>query len=64
MSKKCTFCNKIYNSSMATYNYQKINRIKKFYLCRSCKVIVQPKSIKNLYVKQDSSNYNLNKNFA
>lgn len=62
MIKKCTFCNKIYSSSISTYNYQKKNSIKKFYFCNSCKIIIQPKLIKNLYVKQDSSNYNLRKN--
>ena len=63
MIKKCLFCKKKYNSSLTTFNYQKKIAIKKFYLCNSCKVIVQPKLIKNLYTKQDSSNYNLTKNF-
>ena len=63
MIKKCKFCNNKYSSSINTYDYQKIKSKNKFYLCNSCKLLVQPKLLKNLYVKQDSSNYNLSKNF-
>ena len=63
MIKKCKFCNNKYSSSITTYDYQKIKDKTKFYLCSSCKILIQPKLLKDLYVKQDSSNYNLNKNF-
>jgi len=63
MKKKCLFCKKIYDSSLTTFNYQKKITVQKFYLCKSCKVFIQPKLIKNQYTKQDSSNYNLTRNF-
>jgi len=63
MKKKCKFCFKIYNSNILAFNYLKAKKIRKFYQCNSCKVIVQPEAIRNLYIDQDSSNYNMSKNF-
>ena len=63
MNTKCKFCNNRYNLTITAHNYHKIKNIGKFYQCSSCKVMIQPKVIKNLYNKQDSSNYNLSKNF-
>lgn len=64
MIKKCLFCKNTYKTSISTYNYQEKNtKNNKFFLCKKCKIIIQPKFIKNLYTKQDSSNYNFNKNF-
>ena len=56
MKKKCLFCKKIYDSSLTTYNYQKKISVQKFYLCKSCKVFIQPKLIKgpdSIYIYQN-----------
>ena len=63
MNKKCKFCKNKYNSFIAAYNYQNRKNFGKFYKCHSCKIMIQPKVIKNLYSDQNSSNYNLHKNF-
>ena len=63
MKKKCKFCGKILSPEINSHNYQTNNPDGKFYECKSCKVLIQPKKFNNLYVNQNSSNYNLNKNF-
>ena len=63
MNKNCKFCNKPFHSSLAVHNFYIIKSIGSFYKCDTCKVMIQPKELKNLYVNQDSSNYNFNKNF-
>ena len=63
MKKKCKFCNNLIKSSFAVYNYHITGSTGRFYECESCKIMYQPKIIKNLYTNQESSNYNLNKNF-
>tara|TARA_B100001093_G_scaffold519616_1_gene609478 strand:+ start:777 stop:1550 length:774 start_codon:yes stop_codon:yes gene_type:complete len=40
-----------------------MKNVGKFYKCDPCEVMVQEKKFKNLYDNQDSSNYNLRKNF-
>lgn len=62
MRKKCKFCNNKYNFSLLSHSYHKTKIKRKFFECSLCKVMVQPKLIKNLYTNQDSSNYNLSKN--
>ena len=63
MKKKCKFCNNLIKSSFSVYNYHIAESSGRFYVCESCKIMYQPKLIKNLYNNQESSNYNLNKNF-
>lgn len=63
MNKKCKFCNKKFYFSLVTHDYHKRSSHGKFYKCCTCKVMIQPKLIQNLYKNQNSSNYNLNKNF-
>ncbi len=63
MNKRCKFCNNKYSFTIKAYNYCEAKKFGYFYKCDSCKIIIQPKLIKNLYDNQDSTNYNLNKNF-
>ena len=63
MNKRCKFCNNKYSFNIKAYNYCEAKKFGYFYKCESCKIIIQPKLIKNLYDTQDSANYNLNKNF-
>ena len=63
MKKKCKFCNNLIKSSFSVYNYHIAESSGRFYECESCKIMYQPKLIKNLYNNQESLNYNLNKNF-
>ncbi len=63
MIEICKFCNKNYNSLILVSDYYEASSTGKFYECKNCKILVQPKIIKNLYTNQESSNYNLNKNF-
>lgn len=62
MNTRCKFCLSKLDLFIITHNYHKINSDAKFYQCNNCKVIIQPTIIKNLYIDQDSSNYNLSKN--
>tara|TARA_B100000925_G_scaffold129363_1_gene96875 strand:+ start:4885 stop:5742 length:858 start_codon:yes stop_codon:yes gene_type:complete len=61
--KKCKFCKKKFNFKLVASNYIEFKNLGKFYECSSCKIIIQPKEFKNLYDNQESSNYNLRKNF-
>ena len=63
MNIKCKFCGNINDITVKAHNYHKTKNIGKFYQCSACKVMMQPKVIKDLYTNQESSNYNLNKNF-
>lgn len=62
MNKRCKFCKNKYDPIIKAHDYRQNNKAGYFYECKSCKVIIQPKIIKNLYINQKSSNYNLSKN--
>ena len=62
MDKRCKFCKNRYDTIIKAHDYRQNNKAGYFYECKSCKVIIQPKIIKNLYINQKSSNYNLSKN--
>ncbi len=62
MNKRCKFCKNKYDTIIKAQDYRQNNKAGYFYECKSCKVIIQPKIIKNLYINQKSSNYNLSKN--
>lgn len=59
--KNCKFCKKK-AQLVKVCSYNNLNHIGLFYVCKKCRVISQPKIIKNLYQNQNSSNYNLSKN--
>lgn len=61
MIKKCKFCNKKINLISVVYNYYK-NKKGYFGNCNFCNIDIQSKFIKKLYLNQNTSNYNLNKN--
>lgn len=63
MDKRCKFCKNKYNIIIKAHDYRQNKKAGYFYECKSCKVIIQPKIIKNLYINQKSSNYNLSRNF-
>lgn len=62
MDKRCKFCKNKYDTIIKAHDYRQSNKAGYFYECKSCKLIIQPKIIKNLYINQKSSNYNLSKN--
>ncbi len=63
MKKVCKFCKLKISKQLSVCDYNKKKTNAKFYECKNCQVIFQPDKIKYLYNNQDSSNYNLNKNF-
>ena len=63
MNKHCKFCKNKFNLILKVHDYRQNKKYGYFYECKLCKINIQPKIIKNLYTNQESSNYNLNKNF-
>jgi SAM-dependent methyltransferase len=62
MIRKCKFCNKKFNSISVVYDYYKNKSTGYFGKCNFCNIDIQSKFINKLYLNQNSSNYNLNKN--
>ena len=63
MKKKCKFCNQSFPKLIKVYDYKNNLGKGKFLECKNCNIIYQPNVIKNLYNKQNTSNYNFKKNF-
>jgi 2-polyprenyl-3-methyl-5-hydroxy-6-metoxy-1,4-benzoquinol methylase len=60
---KCIFCKQKFYKEFYVYNYLTSKFDGKFYECKHCVISINLKTYKKLYNNQDSTNYNLKKNF-